>query len=90
MSKKESLIRRLPKEETPVDIVKKRLKPMKDLTQLKKELIEWLEKNPLLFIPQHEKGHVILTLSLIIDKIHEYGKIEKGHEANEHQLQDSN
>ena len=64
------------KEETPSEIVKRKLKPTKDLTQLKNELIDWLNKNPALFIPQHERGHVILMLSLIIDKIHEWGEVK--------------
>ncbi len=64
-------------EETPSDIVKKKLKPTKDLTQLKEKLLEWLNTNPPFSIPQHERIHVVLTLSLIIEKIHEWGEVKK-------------
>ncbi len=74
-------------EETPTDVVKRKLKPMKDLVQIRKELLEWLNKNPPFSIPQHERIHTILTLSLIIDKIHYWGDLNRNLEKDLEKLQ---
>jgi len=76
-----------PHQERLPDIVRKRLKPMKDLTTIKKELIEWLDNNPPWVIPQHERPHALLTLSLLIDKIHDWGMKNRNHQEDLDKLQ---
>ncbi len=51
------------------DQIATRLAPGEEFTKIKKELIEWLKENPPQRIIQMDKMHIVLGMSLIMDKL---------------------
>lgn len=55
------------------DIVAAKLKPRQELTKIKDSLLDWLRQNHPHDMMLLDRGQIILTLSLMVDKINEWG-----------------